>query len=166
MRHARWLTIVLIACVAIVAPFVVGIRRRTKFGPLPQFEAISPDPAHNTASNVALYVSDMPFEPKQIEIRSEIDGRTVVRGVFEADPRTPYTRYLLKPPPGKHRLKAQTLRGKANLEREISIPEESHIGISDSYGQPSLVSGEIPPTITYHTEKTPWIPPRGLRDSR
>jgi hypothetical protein len=165
MRLTRRLSIFLMAVVATVAWFVAGLRPRTRFGTLPHIEPISEAPAPGTEGNVALYIANMAFVPDTVDIRIEIDGRTVVQGVFEHK-MPPCTRYRLDLPAGKHRLKAETLRGRAILEREISIPEESHIGISYIYSEPGLFGGETPPTITYHAEGTPWIPPTGWQDSR
>ena len=166
MRLTRRLTMILIAVAATVAAFVAGLRPRTRFGPLPHLEPISAAPAAGTQGNVALYIANMAFQPDAIDIRIDIDGRTVVQGVFERDIQTPHTRYRLDLPAGKHRLKAETLRGQAILEREISVPQESHIAISYVYAEPGLLGGETPPTITYHAEETPWIPPWGWRDRR
>ena len=165
MRLTRRLTIILISVGATVGAFVAGLRRRTRFGPLPHVEPISEAPAPGTQGNVALYIANMAFQPDTIDVRIDIDGRTVVQGVFERNLQTPHTRFRLDLPAGKHRLKAETLRGQAVLEREISIPQESHIGISYYYSEPGLLGGETPPTITYHAEETPWIPPVGMAGS-
>jgi hypothetical protein len=166
MRLTRRLTLLLVAVGATVGGFVAGLRRRTRFGPLPQIEPISEAQAPGVEGNVALYIANMAFEPDTIDMRIEIDGRAVIQGTFVRNLQTPQTRYRLNLAPGKHRLKAETLRGQAILEREISIPEDSHIGIGYVYSEPGLLGGETPPTITYHAEETPWIPSWAWQDSR
>ncbi len=159
MRWTQRLTIILIAVVATAARFATGLRRRTRFGPLPQVEPIWEAPDPGTPSDFALYIGNRAFEPGAIDIRVEIDGRTVVQEVFEIDIQVPYTRFRLDLTPGKHRLKAETRRGQAILEREISIPEESHITMSYYYYEPWFLGGETGPMITYHAEETPSLPP-------
>jgi hypothetical protein len=161
----RRVILVLIAGIAAVASFVAGIRPRTRFGPLPVIEPISGSATQDTG-NVALYISNMAFQPDVVDIRVEIDGRTVVHGAFECDVRTTHTRYRLDLPPGEHRLRAETQRGQAVLEEAFSLKDEIHIGLSYYYREPGLLNGETRPMITFHAEDRSWIPDWAWRPGR
>jgi hypothetical protein len=130
-----------------------------QFGPLPEIEL-----AHNTLldekGNVYIYIRSGAFEPNPIDLRVTIDGILGVLDVFEWNPNV-FTRYRLLIAEGHHNLVAESKRGQARLEEDINVEDTLHVGITYWHRMPYCLGPGLPPTLTLHAAKEPWIPDYG-----
>jgi hypothetical protein len=116
--------------------------------------------------NVAIYVANMAYEPRSVDIDVQIDGVPVVTGNFEHDLRTPYSRYLVSLAPGEHRLKVDSKLGQASSEEVFRVKDQVHAGVAFYHSRAGLLNQESKPIFTLHFDERPWIPERGWRPGK
>lgn len=102
----------------------------------PDSNSLDPD------DRFTLYVSNQSFALSPVDIMIEIDGKVVVRENFDVGNQHIWKSFTLSLTKGKHRLKASSTKGEAELLEEFEVNGE-HWAVVDFWYKPEIVNGAI-----------------------
>ena len=145
-------TVIIVAILAIIAGMVLVVMVGHRDPELPTANSKLLDPN----GKFTLFVSNQSYAIDPVDIRVTIDGELIISAYFNVGTQHSNFPFKLSLPPGTHRIRAWSVKGNAELEKEFN-PGDHDVGVITYFYYPKSHSDPTPRQLNFRTQKGPLM---------
>lgn len=108
----------------------------------------------NPGGNFVLYVSNQSFAIPRVDILILIDGRIAVKDTFDVGTQHNWIKHTFSLNPGKHTIRAVSIKGSAEMEREFEV-KKKHWAVVNYWYYPPDHYDPTPKCFSFHIDDKP-----------
>jgi len=106
--------------------------------------------------NFHFYVTNQSFAISPVDIKVLIDGEMVVDGLFDVGSQHSEQEFVLRLPPGRHKIVAESKKGHARFEKTLEVDDKAWAALAYwFYPKPEGGAPACSPQFTLYVKKRP-----------